>query len=125
MKAVAYCRISPDEEASADAYTAEQQQKDIEEYCQDKGIELADVRTDHAGIGFSESRPELDRLKEGDVPEGTEAIICASTDRIAGNVKQFLFLKQQLTSHGLAILCIEENSGETGAGKFAPQLGRE
>lgn len=123
MKAVAYCRISNAEEREG-SHSIDGQRADIDRFCSAGGIELAEVFTDHAGIGFSEERPELDRIKAGEIPEGTEAVIVASTDRIAGNMKQFLFLKQQLMSKGMEIKCVEENSGESGAGKFAPMLGR-
>ena len=48
----------------------------------------------------------------------------ASTDRLASNVKTYLMYRMQMSQKGYEVVCIEKNSGETGAGKFAPMLGR-
>lgn len=123
MKAVAYIRVSNAEEAE-DPDAVERQRTAIEEYCSANDMELADVFIDHAGIGFSDKRPELERILNGEVPEGTKAVVVSSTDRVAANVKAFLFLHQKLMSRAIDLKCAEDNSGETGAGKFAPMLGR-
>ena len=124
MKVVAYCRLSSDEEAAGSVASIDEQKAAIDEFCADRDMQVVDTLVDHTGIVFGEARPEFDKLVSGGAAEGVEAVVVASTDRIAGNVKQFLFIKQQLTAKGLKVLCAEENSGETGAGKFAPVLGR-
>ena len=113
MKAVAYCRIAPEEEASLNAYAIEVQKSDIEAYS-----------NDHAGTGIKEPRPELDRILGGMLEEGVQAVLVASTDRLASNVKTYLMYRMQMSQKGYEVVCIEKNSGETGAGKFAPMLGR-
>ena len=124
MKAVAYCRIAPEEEASLNAYAIEVQKSDIEAYSKDHDIEIVEYLVDHAGTGIKEPRPELDRILGGMLEEGVQAVLVASTDRLASNVKTYLLYRMQMSQKGYEVVCIEKNSGETGAGKFAPMLGR-
>ena len=70
MKAVAYCRIAPEEEASLNAYAIEVQKSDIEAYSKDHDIEIVEYLVDHAGTGIKEPRPELDRILGGMLEEG-------------------------------------------------------
>ena len=90
MKAVAYCRIAPEEEASLNAYAIEVQKSDIEAYSKDHDIEIVEYLVDHAGTGIKEPRPELDRILGGMLEEGVQAVLVASTDRLASNVKTYL-----------------------------------
>ena len=123
MKAIAYCRVSTEERESG-THSLEEQESQIRQYCAEQGIEVADCLAEEAGIGLRDKHPALDQLIDGEVPEGIEALVVSSTDRIAGNVKRYLFVKQELSEAGLTLLCAEDNSGEDGAGKFAPMLGR-
>ena len=74
MKAVAYCRIAPEEEASLNAYAIEVQKSDIEAYSKDHDIEIVEYLVDHAGTGIKEPRPELDRILGGMLEEGVAAL---------------------------------------------------
>ncbi|RDB59301.1 hypothetical protein C1878_15480 [Gordonibacter sp. 28C] len=109
MKAVAYCRISPEEKAEG-TNLIEDQKAIIDKYCAENNVELAGYYIDESGAGLRDKRPELDRLLNGDVPEHTEAVLVSSTGTIALNHKRYLFLSLELEKQNLKIVCVDPNA---------------
>jgi site-specific DNA recombinase len=90
--AVAYIRVSSEEQAKADRFSLPAQRKEIERHCQQRGWTLVKLYADegHSAKGSDLSkRPQFRQMLE-DVKSGTvrcDVIVTHTLDRYARNLK--------------------------------------
>ena len=109
MRVVGYLRVSTDGQIGEDKFGLESQRESIEDFCGKKGYEIAEWYTDQGISGASEDRPEFNRILQGDIPEGVEAVVVAKSDRVARDVYIYFAFKNELRKKGLQIISVAED----------------
>lgn len=115
MRVVGYLRVSTEGQKGEDKFGLSAQQTQIEEFCTEKGYEIADWYIDAGVSGAKEERPEWSKILGGEVPDGTEAVIVAKSDRVARDVYIYFAFKNELRKKGIQIISVAEDFGELGA----------
>lgn len=115
MRVVGYLRVSTNGQLGEDKFGLEAQRKQIEDFCEKKGYEIAGWYTDAGVSGAKEERPSWSEIMRGEVPEGTEAVVVAKSDRVARDVYIYFAFKNELRKKGLQIISVAEDFGELGA----------
>jgi len=108
VKALGYVRVSTENQNGSDTYGLETQRAAIAKYCQDNGLELAQVFEDPALSGSLEAlkRPGLKALLEA-VREGDKVIV-ARLDRIARDLYLSLWIEKEIRKAGAELISISE-----------------
>ena len=115
MRVVGYLRVSTEGQIGEDKFGLESQREAIEVFCGKKGHEIVAWYTDEGISGAKEDRPEFNRILQGDIPEGVEAVVVAKSDRVARDVYIYFAFKNELRKKGLQIISVAEDFGELGA----------
>ena len=115
MKVVGYLRVSTNGQVGEDKFGLGAQRETIETFCEKKGYEVVEWYTDEGVSGAKEDRPEFNRILQGEIPEGTEAVIVAKSDRVARDIYIYFAFKNELRKKGLQIISVAEDFGELGA----------
>ena len=114
MKVIGYLRVSTKGQVGEDKFGLESQRSAIEEYCNEKGYEIADFYVDAGVSGAKEERPQFGRILSGDIPEGVEAVVVAKSDRIARDIYIYFAYKNELRKMGIQVISVAEDFGEQG-----------
>ncbi len=85
------------------------QTRELEEYCQRRGWELAGVYVDLGISGSKESRPELDRLIADAHRRRFDAVIVWKFDRFARSVSHLLKALDTFRALGIDFVSLSEN----------------
>ena len=84
-RAVGYIRVSTAQQAAEDKVSLEEQRKDIEAYCEEKGYELGRIYQDVGYSGATKRRPEFQEMLR-DIPEDQFPLLLASVKRRAAEI---------------------------------------
>lgn len=118
-KAVAYTRVSTDNQIKDDRYGKESQMEDIKRYCQSNDIEI--VRWYHDTIsGVKEDRPEFDKILMTEENPPVECVVVAKSDRLARDINIYFYYKMMLKKNDIELVSVAEDFGAFGV--FAPML---
>lgn len=115
MRVVGYLRVSTEGQSKEDKFGLDAQREQIEEYCESRGHEIAEWYIDAGVSGAKEERESWGKIMRGEVPDGTEAVIVAKSDRVARDVYIYFAFKNELRKKGLQIVSVAEDFGELGA----------
>jgi DNA invertase Pin-like site-specific DNA recombinase len=85
------------------------QTRELEEYCQRRGWELAGVYVDLGISGSKESRPELDRLMSDAHRRQFDAVVVWKFDRFARSVSHLLKALDTFRALGIDFVSLSEN----------------
>jgi DNA invertase Pin-like site-specific DNA recombinase len=84
------------------------QTRELEEYCQRRGWELADCYVDTGISGSEESRPELDRLMADAHRRRFDAVVVWKFDRFARSVSHLLRALETFKALGIDFVSLSE-----------------
>jgi DNA invertase Pin-like site-specific DNA recombinase len=124
MRAIAYCRVSTQEQGR-DGLGADAQRAKVTEACSARGWELVDVATDVASGKSTNRRPAfqaaLERLDAGEA----DALVVSKLDRLSRSMLDFATLMERARSNHWTIVALDLGvdtstpSGEMLAGVIA------
>ncbi len=115
MKAALYARVS----TANNGQNPEVQLRELREYCQRRGWELAGEYTDVGISGTKEKRPELDRLLAEAHRRRFDAVIVWKFDRFARSVSHLLRALETFQALGIEFVSLTEGvDTSTPAGKM-------
>ncbi len=104
-RAAIYARVS----TANNAQDPRMQTRELEEYCQRRGWDLAGVYVDLGISGSKESRPELDRLMADAYRRRFDAVIVWKFDRFARSVSHLLKALDTFRALGTDFVSLSEN----------------
>ena len=95
------------------------QTRELEEYCERRGWELADSYIDNGISGSKESRPELDRLMSDAYRRRFDAVVVWKFDRFARSVSHLLRALETFKALGIDFVSLSEQvDTSTATGKM-------
>ena len=104
-RAAIYARVS----TSNNGQDPGMQTRELEEYCERRGWELAGVYVDQGISGSKESRPELDRLMTDAHRRRFDVVIVWKFDRFARSVSHLLKALDTFRALGIDFVSLSEN----------------
>src|SRR5579859_4492281 len=104
-RAAIYARVS----TSNNGQDPGMQTRELEEYCQRRGWEIAGTYVDQGISGSKESRPELDRLMSDAYRRQFDAVIVWKFDRFARSVSHLLKALDTFRALGVDFVSLSEN----------------
>ena len=113
-RGVAYIRVSTEEQAKDDKYGIPSQKADIEKYCRENGITIADTDwyIDEGVSGASRRRPAFSRILSSDVQNPpVSCVVVAKADRISRDVTTYYVYKDLLARKNIEIVSVKEDWG--------------
>lgn len=114
--AVIYARYSS--HAQNDA-SIEQQVEKCMEYARKRGIKVVATYSDRAMTGKSDRRPDFQRMMK-DAGKGMfNCVIAWKSNRLGRNMLEAMLNDARLTENGVRCMYVEEDFGDTAAGRFA------
>ncbi|HXW57068.1 MAG TPA: recombinase family protein [Candidatus Cybelea sp.] len=115
MKAAIYARVS----TANNGQDPTMQTRELEEYCQRRGWELAGEYVDVGICGAKERRPELDRLMADAHRRRLDVVAVWRFDRAARSVSHLLRMLETFNALGIAFVSLSEQiDTTTPAGKM-------
>ncbi|MGB6625769.1 MAG: recombinase family protein, partial [Candidatus Acidiferrales bacterium] len=102
MKAAIYARVS----TSNHGQDVGMQTRELREYCQRRGFEIAGEYLDEGTSGAKDSRPELNRLMTDAHRRKFDAVVCWKFDRFARSVSHLLRALETFNSLGIAFVSL-------------------
>lgn len=103
VRAVAYTRVSTEEQAADDKVSLSNQEQDIKAYCQRKGYDLLHTYTDAGYSGSTRNRPAFREMLIEAAAESFEVIICWRGDRLTRALRPTVALKDALEGTDIEI----------------------
>jgi DNA invertase Pin-like site-specific DNA recombinase len=122
MKAVAYCRVSTDQQAE-DGDSIEMQRDKIDMYCELHDVELADTFEDAGESAKDLDRPgvqdALDAVRSGEA----DTLIVYKLDRLTRSVRDLGALLEEFEKDGVEFVAIDESvDTSTPAGRLLTHI---
>jgi site-specific DNA recombinase len=103
IRAVAYLRVSTEEQAEDDKVSLKIQEADIRAYCERRGYELVSIYCDPGYHGDTANRPDFRRLCK-DIPGETfDLIVIWRGDRICRGFRPYVVLYDALEGTDIEI----------------------
>jgi len=118
--AIAYLRVSTENQVGEDKYGLDAQRNDITAYAAKNDITIIDWFVDEGVSGGKLDRPELNKIMSGELPEGVTSVVVAKTDRLSRDIQLYYFIKLTLTKKNLEVLSVQEDWESYGI--MAPML---
>jgi len=109
MKAAIYARVS----TSNHGQDVGMQTRELREYCERRGFEIAGEYLDEGISGAKDSRPELNRLMTDAHRRKFDAVVCWKFDRFARSVSHLLRALETFNSLGIAFVSLSEQIDTT------------
>ena len=109
MKAAIYARIS----TTNHGQDVGMQTRELREYCERRGFEIAGEYLDEGISGAKDSRPELNRLMTDAHRRKFDAVVCWKFDRFARSVSHLLRALETFNSLGIAFVSLSEQVDTT------------
>jgi putative DNA-invertase from lambdoid prophage Rac len=103
VRAAVYARVSTTDQ------TCEMQLRELRDYCQRRGWEIAGEYVDTGWSGAKASRPELDRLMKDARQRRFDAVLVWKLDRWGRSLIQSLQSVQELASMGVRFIATTQN----------------
>ncbi len=107
-KAVAYLRVSTENQLGEDKFGLDSQREDIERYCKLHNLELVQEFIEEGVSGSKEIRPALSDMFVAAKEGGFKHVIVAKLDRIARDLMLQLFIEKELLKFGIEIISVAE-----------------
>lgn len=105
MRAAIYARVStPDKGQSP-----EMQLRELHEYCERRGLEVAGEYTDVGVSGSKDSRPELNRLMADAKQRRFDAVCVWKLDRFGRSLRHLVNALADLESLGVSFISLKDN----------------
>ena len=115
MRAAIYARVS----TIGHGQSPEMQVRELQEYCDRRGWQIAGEYVDVGVSGTKEKRPELDRLMADAHRRKFDVVVVWSFDRMARSVSHLLRVLETFNSLGIAFVSLREQiDTSTPAGKM-------
>ena len=108
MKAVAYLRVSTENQAQEDRFGLSAQREDIERYAKQNNIEITKYYIESGVSGSKIDRPELNKLLSDSENKTFNAVIIAKLDRVARDLMAQLFIEKELLKNDIEIISVAE-----------------
>ncbi|MFZ0461091.1 MAG: recombinase family protein [Candidatus Acidiferrales bacterium] len=109
MKAAIYARIS----TTNHGQDVGMQTRELREYCERRGFQIAGEYLDEGISGAKDSRPELNRLIADAHRRKFDAVVCWKFDRFARSVSHLLRALETFNSLGIAFVSLSEQIDTT------------
>ncbi len=107
-KAVAYVRVSTENQTREDKYGLPAQKEDIRKYAEKEGIEIVSWYADEGISGATLERQSLQEMIEASKEKSFSMILVAKMDRIARDLFVSLFVEKELLLSGVEIISVSE-----------------
>ncbi len=120
MKAVAYVRVSTDEQVRNTSLAS--QEHDIRRYCESRGYTVARLYRDEGASAKTADRPQLQAMLAAAKKRGFERVIVWKIDRLARNMDDHVEIALEFRRYGVEIESATEPIDETPAGKFMKNM---
>jgi DNA invertase Pin-like site-specific DNA recombinase len=104
MKAAIYARVS----TTGQGQSPEMQVRELHEYCERRGWQIADEYVDAGISGAKDSRPELNRLVADAHRRRFDAVVVWKFDRFARSVSHLLRALETFNALGVAFVSLSE-----------------
>ncbi len=114
--AVIYARYSSHSQNDA---SIEQQVAKCEEYAARIGMQITATYADRAISGKSDRRPEFQKMMRDAGKGKFQCVIAWKSNRMGRNMLEAMLNDAKLMDHGIRCLYVEEDFGDTAAGRFA------
>src|ERR1700682_1185785 len=109
MKAAIYARVS----TTNHGQDVSMQTRELREYCERRGFEIADEYTDVGISGSKDSRPELNRLMADAHKRCFDVVAVWRFDRFARSVSHLLRALETFSALGIAFVSLSEQMDTT------------
>lgn len=111
MKAVAYIRVSTDEQVR-NGQGLDIQENEIKEYCKKNKIELVKIFEDAGISGAKEDRDGINKLLEyvKDKGNGIDVVITQKLDRLSRDTMFGLFIRKELKKADVELISVKEEN---------------
>jgi DNA invertase Pin-like site-specific DNA recombinase len=104
MRAALYARVS----TTNHCQDVSMQTRELKEYCERRGWEIAGEFTDHAS-GAKESRPALNRLMNAAAHRRFDVLLCWKLDRVGRSLRHLVNLLADLEALGISFVSLRDN----------------
>ena len=114
-KAIAYLRVSTDNQVGPEKYGLDSQRKDIDDYARTHDYEIIEYFVEEGVSGGKLERPQLDRILYGEVKNPpVDTVIVAKTDRLSRDIQYYYFIKLMLKKRNLEVVSVNEDYNALG-----------
>lgn len=114
--AVIYARYSSHSQNDA---SIEQQVAKCEEYAARTGLQITATYADRAISGKTDRRPEFQKMMRDAGKGKFQCVVAWKSNRMGRNMLEAMLNDAKLMDHGIRCLYVEEDFGDTAAGRFA------
>ena len=104
MRAATYARVS----TRTGSQNPDMQLRELRDYCQRRGWEIADEYVDAGVCGVKEQRPELDRLLAECRKRRVDAVVVYRYDRFARSLRQLVNALEEFRALGIEFVSLHE-----------------
>lgn len=104
MRAAIYARVS----TKAGSQNPDMQLREVRDYCQRRGWEIAGEYVDTGVTGAREERPELDRLLVQCHKRRVDAVVVYRYDRFARSLRQLVSALEEFRALGIEFISLHE-----------------
>lgn len=106
--AVAYLRVSTENQAQEDRFGLDVQREDIDRYAKENNIIINEYYIEKGVSGAKLERPELNRLLKDAEGKTFNQVIVAKLDRVARDLFYQLWIEKELLRNDISILSVAE-----------------
>ena len=117
--AVGYCRVSTDEQRKE---SIDHQQREIQKYADENGIEIIEWYKDHGYSGTTNKRPALERMIKDSKRKKFSLVLVWKLDRFSRNTYAGTVAKHALKENGVFLYSVIERIDNTPEGKIVEAL---
>lgn len=117
--AVGYCRVSTDEQRKE---SIDHQQREIQKYADENGIEIIEWYKDHGYSGTTNKRPALERMIKDSKQKKFSLVLVWKLDRFSRNTYEGTVAKHALKENCALLYSVIERIDNTPEGKIIESL---
>ncbi len=118
MRAVAYCRVSTEEQARS-GFSIPDQEAALRGWCQQNGHELVEVIRDEGHSGAYLERPGLDRVRDLVEEGGVSLVVAQDADRITRDPGHRMLLDEEFDRRGCRLQALDDWGDESTRGSYS------
>ncbi len=116
MRAVAYCRVSSEEQVKG--FSLDDQKETLRLWCQRNGHEVVEVVRDEGHSGAYLERPGLDRVRDLVEEGGVSLVVAQDADRLTRDPGHRLLLDEELDRRGCRLRALDDWGDESHEGQL-------
>ena len=117
MRAIAYCRVSTEEQARS-GYSVPDQEAALRLWCQQNGRELVEVVRDEGHSGAYLERPGLDQVRDLVEEGGVSLVLAQDADRITRDPGHRMLLDDEFDRRGCRLMALDDWGDESHEGQL-------